>query len=279
MRRLETLDALRAWRIECAPRQLGLVPTMGGLHDAHLSLASRSIDECDRTIASIFVNPAQFGESSDLENYPRDLKRDCELLEQAGCDAVYCPSVEAIYPAGFETWVEPGAIAEPLEGAGRPGHFRGVATVVLKLLNQVRPHRAYFGRKDAQQLAVIRALVRDLDLEVLIVGCPIVREADGLAISTRNQRLSSEERKAAAVLYRALTAARHAHRLGERNPERLRQAMRKELARESLAAVEYASAADPETLRELEAGDSTETALLSLAVRFNEIRLIDNQLL
>lgn len=279
MIRLDCIDSLRRWRLDQEGHTVGLVPTLGGLHDGHLSLVRRAVAENQRTVASVFLNPAQFNEAADLESYPLDLERDCRLLEEAGCDAVYHPAADDVYPAGFQTWIEVGAIGEPLEGVARPGHFRGVATVVLKLFNQVRPHRAYFGEKDFQQVAVIETMVRDLDLAVEIVRCPTVREADGLAMSTRNQLLSPEQRVAATVLQRALSAAREAHAVGERDPEGLRARMRDELARERLAVVDYLSASDPVSLAELPAGEPAADFLLSLAVRFGDVRLIDNLLL
>lgn len=255
----------------------GLVPTMGFLHEGHLSLVERAREENDRVAASIFVNPAQFGPAEDLAAYPRDLPRDLSLLEALGVDLVWAPPVEEVYPPGFQTYVAVENVAAPLEGAARPGHFRGVATVVAKLFNVFQPDRAYFGQKDAQQAVVIRQMVRDLDFPLEIVVCPIVREQDGLAKSSRNIYLAPEQRAAAPVLYRALAAARRAWEGGERDGERLRAIMLEVLCAEPLAQVDYVSAADPHTLVEL--GQATNGALLSMAVRVGRARLIDNLLL
>ncbi len=255
----------------------GLVPTMGYLHEGHLSLVRRAREENDHVGVSIFVNPTQFGPGEDLEAYPRDLERDLELLRALDVDLVWVPTVEEVYPPGFQTYVTVEEVSKPLEGAARPGHFRGVATVVAKLFNVFQPDRAYFGQKDAQQVVVIRRMVEDLNFPVEIVVCPIVRDPDGLALSSRNVYLTPEQRAAAPVLYRALCAARDAWMAGERDGERLRQIMRAVLDSEPLAQVEYVSAADPETLAEL--GDAGQGVLLSLAVRIGRARLIDNILL
>jgi len=250
------------------------VPTMGALHEGHLSLVQRARADDDTVVVSIFVNPAQFGPSEDYARYPRDPDRDLALLRDVGTDLVFMPPVEEIYPQGFDTYVEVGKLAQVLEGASRPGHFRGVATVVAKLFNIVQPHRAYFGQKDAQQLAVIRRLTRDLGLPVEVVGLPTVREPDGLAMSSRNAFLSPEERKAALVLYRSLEAAQELWRSGVRDASLIRQRMGEVLAGEPLARVDYVSVADAETLEELETVDRP--ALVSLAVRIGKTRLIDN---
>ncbi len=276
MKLVATIAEVRAWRRE-ASGDLGLVPTMGFLHEGHLSLVRRACAENAQVAASIFVNPTQFGPQEDLARYPRDLDRDRALLEAAGCDFLFVPTAEEIYPAGFDTFVEVGAVARPLEGERRPGHFRGVATVVLKLLGVFQPTRAYFGQKDAQQLAVIRRTARDLDLAVNIVGCPIVREADGLAMSSRNTYLDREERRASVVLHRALQSASNAYAAGERGAEALRSAMRSVLAAEPRARVDYASVADPESFQELSTVEGP--ALLLLAVWVGRARLIDNLLL
>lgn len=273
MKVLEHLDAVRAWR-EAATGSVGLVPTMGYLHDGHLALVRAARATCDHVAASIFVNPAQFDRAEDLTSYPRDLARDLAMLEAAGCDVVATPSAQALYPPGFDTWVEPGRVAEPNEGAHRPGHFRGVATVVLKLFNLVQPTRAYFGQKDAQQLAVVRALVRDLDVPVAIEAIATVRESDGLAMSSRNSRLSTADRAAAPVLHRALRSAYDAWRDGTSDAETLRARMGAVLAGEPRAEVEYTSVADPDSLTELD--QVSGPALLSLAARFGNVRLIDN---
>lgn len=255
----------------------GLVPTMGALHMGHLSLVRRARAENERVAVSIFVNPTQFAAGGDLDKYPRPLNQDLALLEPLGVDLVFAPSNLEIYPPGFQTFVTVQELATRLEGAMRPGHFRGVATVVTKLFNIVQPDRAYFGQKDAQQVAVIKQLVRDLNLPIEIVVAETVREPDGLAMSSRNVYLSAEDRRAAAVLYQALCAARGTFARGERDGEKLRAAMRGVLDREPRAAVEYVSAADPLTLQELEHIENG--VLLSLAVRFGTTRLIDNFLL
>jgi pantoate--beta-alanine ligase len=250
---------------------------MGYLHDGHASLVRRARAECRHVAASVFVNPTQFGPGEDLARYPRDLARDQAKLLEAGCDLLFVPEVSEIYPQGFETTVDVGAVASPLEGERRPGHFRGVATVVLKLLGIFAPHRAYFGRKDAQQLAVIRRLVRDLDVPVEVVGCPTLREADGLAMSSRNAYLTPEERRAAPVLFRALSLAKGLWESGQREPQALRAAMLEALHAEPRARVDYASVADPLSFRELAAPAAA--ALLCLAVFIGKARLIDNLLL
>lgn len=254
---------------------LGLVPTMGFLHEGHLSLVRRAKQECGAVAVSIFVNPTQFGPRDDFSSYPRDMARDLALLRDVNTDLVLAPASSEIYPPGHTTGVEVGAITDLLEGAARPGHFRGVATVVCKLFNIVQPTRAYFGQKDAQQTIVIRKMVRDLDMPLEVVICPTVREADGLAMSSRNTYLAAAERRAAAVLYRALTAAEAQFQSGERDAETLRRVMRTTLAGEPLANVDYLSVADHETLRELET-IAQGGALLSLAVRIGSTRLIDN---
>jgi pantoate--beta-alanine ligase len=238
----------------------GFVPTMGALHEGHLALVRRAARECDCVGVSIFVNPAQFAPGEDLDRYPRNLERDLRLLEPLGVDLVWAPAAEAVYPPGFQTWVTVEELSKGLEGAVRPSHFRGVATVVAKLFNLFRPDRAYFGQKDAQQAAVIRRMVADLNFPVQIVVCPTVREPDGLAMSSRNAYLDPEERRAAAVLYRALCAARARWQAGERDAEALRAAMRAVVQAEPLARLDYVSAADPETLEEL--GRVTAGALL-----------------
>jgi pantoate--beta-alanine ligase len=266
---------MRAWRAARPAAGVGLVPTMGYLHEGHLSLVRASREANALTAVSIFVNPAQFGPGEDFERYPRDEERDLALLRDAGVDVVYMPSAADIYPPGYQTYVTVEAVSRGLEGERRPGHFRGVATVVLKLFNAVRPDRAYFGRKDAQQLRVIQAMVRDLDLPLDVVPCEIVREPDGLAMSSRNVYLSPEQRAAAPVLYRGLCAARAAWSGGKRDADTLRAAARAPIAREPLAGIDYVSLVDDETLHEL-TGTVAGPALLSLAVRFGATRLIDN---
>jgi pantoate--beta-alanine ligase len=273
MELVQKLSDLRK-TITALPRPLGLVPSMGYLHEGHLALVRRARAECASVGVSIFVNPAQFGPQEDLARYPRDLERDLRLLEPAGADVVWAPEVGEVYPPGFQTYVTVEEAAQPLEGALRPGHFRGVATVVAKLFNAFTPDRAYFGQKDAQQAAVIRRMALDLNFPLEIVVCPTVRESDGLAMSSRNTYLAPEERRAAIVLYRALSAARAACDGGERDAEKLRAAMRGYLAAEPRAETDYVSVADPDTLRELDRVERD--ALFSMAVRIGKTRLIDN---
>ncbi|MCC7105711.1 MAG: pantoate--beta-alanine ligase [Chloroflexi bacterium] len=273
MRVVESIAEARAAPREAA-RPLGLVPTMGYLHDGHLSLARRAREDNATVVASIFVNPTQFGPAEDFGSYPRDLERDLRLLRDAGVDLVFTPALAEIYPPGHDTTVVVGAVAERLEGAARPGHFRGVTTVVAKLFNIFQPDRAYFGQKDAQQVAVIRRMARDLDFPVAIEALPTVREPDGLAMSSRNVYLAPDERQAAVVLWRSLQAVEALYRDGERSGNRLRDAMRRLLDAEPLAQTDYVSVADPATLDELTRLDGP--ALVSLAVRIGRTRLIDN---
>jgi pantoate--beta-alanine ligase len=258
-----------------APRPVGLVPTMGWLHDGHRALIDRARTDNATTVVSIFVNPRQFGDPADLEKYPRSEARDIEICTEEDVDLVFAPDVEEVYPPGFDTTVTVGAVARPLEGAARPGHFDGVATVVAILFELVGAERAYFGQKDAQQLLVIRRMALDLALPTAVIGCPTVREPDGLAMSSRNVHLSPEERSAAPIIHRALVAARSMHERGEQSAEALRSEMRRVLASEPLAKPEYVSVADGSTLDELETVDAP--ALLSAAVRFGSTRLIDNE--
>lgn len=255
------------------PRPLGLVPTMGWLHAGHRSLIARARAENATVAVSLFVNPRQFGSPADIERYPRNERRDLAICADEGVDLVWAPAVADVFPPGFDTAVRVGAVSGPLEGAARPGHFEGVATVVAVLLGLVRPERAYFGMKDAQQLRVIARMATDLALGT-VVPCPTVREPDGLAMSSRNVHLSPAERAAAAVLHRALQAGRARRDAGERDAEAIRAAVRDVLAGEPLADVEYVSLADDTTLAELERIEGP--ALLSLAVRFGSTRLIDN---
>jgi pantoate--beta-alanine ligase len=277
---MQILDTIQAFRTAHAalPGSLGFVPTMGYLHEGHLILARRAKAECDHVAVSIFVNPAQFGPKEDLARYPRDLPRDLELLRAEGVDLVLVPEVEEIYPPGYSTYVDVENVTATLEGARRPGHFRGVATVVCKLFNIVQPQRAYFGQKDAQQTVVIRQMVRDLSMPVEIVVVPTVREADGLAMSSRNVYLDAAQRPAAAVLFRGLQQVAGEYERGERNANLLRTALEQTLAQEPLAQVEYVSIADLLTLQEID-GLITHGALVSLAVRFGATRLIDNVIL
>lgn len=256
-------------------RPLGVVPTMGFLHEGHLSLVRRARAANKSVAVSVFVNPKQFGPGEDYATYPRSLEHDLMLLRHEGVDLVFAPSADELYPPEFGTYVLVEGITEPLEGAARPGHFRGVATVVAKLFNILQPDQAYFGQKDAQQALVIQTLVRDLDFPVRIEVLPTVRERDGLATSSRNAYLTQTERQAATVLSKSLLAAAQLFQEGEREAETLRLAMRRVLATESMAEVEYVSIADAQTLRELGTID-TQSALASLAVRFGRTRLIDN---
>jgi len=259
-------------------RPLGLVPTMGALHEGHLALVRRARRENATLAVTIFVNPTQFGDGDDLSKYPRDLDKDLELLRSEGADLVFAPAVKEMYPAGFDTWVDVGGLADRLEGAHRPGHFRGVATVVAKLLNLTRPDRAYFGQKDGQQLAVLRRMVQDLDLGPEIVAVPTVRGPDGLALSSRNSYLTEEQRQAAPVVYRALCTVEELWRQGVRDAGRLREEARRVLEGEPLVErIDYVSVADADTLEELEQVDGR--AMLSVAVQLGVPRLIDNVIL
>lgn len=275
----EELRTARAELVAGGAASLGFVPTMGYLHEGHLSLVRAAQQENEAVAVSIFVNPTQFGEGEDLDAYPRDLDRDLALLSEAGVDLVWTPGVADVYPPGFDTYVVPGGVADVLEGARRPGHFRGVATVLTVLFRLLGPHRAYFGQKDAQQVAVVRQVVRDLALEVDVVACSIVREPDGLAMSSRNAYLTPEDRAAATVLSRALRAAGDAWRAGECDAAQLRTLMRSVLDAEPRAEAEYVSVAHPATLAELDTVDPAVGALASMAVRVGRPRLIDNLVL
>ena len=271
---LTTPAAMRRWRAANSG-SVGFVPTMGYLHEGHMDLVRRSIDENLLTVVSIFVNPTQFAPDEDFSRYPRDEVRDLAQLSAAGVDAVYLPGATDMYPEGYQTYVEVEQVTRPLEGARRPGHFRGVTTVVLKLFNAVGPDRAYFGRKDAQQLRVIQRMVRDLDLGVEVVPCDIVRETDGLAMSSRNVYLSPEQRTAATVLKRALDDTRRRWAEGERDADTLRAAVSRLIDAEPLAELDYVSLADDESLQELE-GTAVRPAILSMVVKFGKTRLLDN---
>jgi pantoate--beta-alanine ligase len=260
------------------PRPTGFVPTMGYLHEGHLSLVRAAKIECASVVVSIFVNPTQFGPNEDLNRYPHDLPRDLNLLSLEKVDLVWTPTAEEMYPPGFQTWVTVEEITQPLEGSVRPGHFRGVATVVAKLFNAVQPDKAYFGQKDAQQAAVIRRMGSDLNFKVEVIVCPIWRETDGLAMSSRNVYLHTDERQAATILYQALTAAQTAFNAGERKAENLRQIMAQTIQREPLARLQYVSCAEPGTLQEIQEAISGQ-ALLSMAVYIGKTRLIDNLVL
>jgi len=253
---------------------LGFVPTMGALHRGHLALVARAKQECSPVIASIFVNPKQFGPKEDLSKYPRTFEADSEKFSVAGIDSLFAPEAVEMYPEGFRTYVSVEGLSDRLEGRSRPGHFRGVATVVLKLLEIVQPHFAYFGRKDAQQVHIISQMVRDLNLDTEIVVCPIVREADGLALSSRNAYLGGDDRRAATVLHRALVAARDELATGTRNALQLQSAMRRVLESEPLAAVDYAEVADADTFEPVTR--VSRPCYVLLAVFLGKTRLIDN---
>lgn len=275
MKQAHTLEELWEAR-RAAAEPFGLVPTMGYLHEGHLSLVRRAAAECASVGVSIFVNPTQFGPQEDLSSYPRDLERDLRLLETEGVELVWTPDPNLVYGPGFQTWVEVEQLTQMLEGGHRPGHFRGVTTVVAKLFNAFTPQRAYFGQKDAQQATVIRRMAQDLNFPLEVIVCPTIREPDGLAMSSRNSYLNPEQRTAALVLYRALSAASAAFERGERAAAELRQRMVDIIAAEPLARAEYVSVADPQTLQELEG--QAEAALLSMAVYIGKTRLIDNML-
>ncbi|HUG47725.1 MAG TPA: pantoate--beta-alanine ligase [Candidatus Limnocylindria bacterium] len=274
MRVLRTRAELRE-ALADARRPLGLVPTMGWLHQGHRALMRRSRTDNASSLVTIFVNPRQFNEAADYTRYPRNEERDIAICAEEGADFVFVPPVEEVYPPGFDTRVVVGEVAAPLEGAARPGHFEGVATVVAILFNLVGAQHAYFGQKDAQQVMVIRRMALDLAIATQVIACPTVREPDGLALSSRNVHLSGDERAAAPVLHRALTAARAEWESGERSAEALRGRMREVLGSEPLADLEYVSVADGESLAELD--HVSGPALLSLAVRFGQTRLIDNE--
>jgi pantoate--beta-alanine ligase len=279
MQIIETVYAMRDWseRERREGRRIALVPTMGFLHEGHLSLVRAAKKRADRVAVSIFINPTQFGPEEDFAAYPRDFERDCQLLETEKIDIVFHPALAEMYPDGAETFVEVNKLSLPLCGATRPGHFRGVATAVAKLFNVIRPHVAIFGEKDYQQLQVIRKMVRDLSMEVEILGHPIVREADGLAMSSRNAYLTPDQRRAAVSLSRSLCKAERLVRRGETSAQSLLSLVCAELAKEPLADVEYVKLCDSETLIDIET--IHRTALLALAVRFGKARLIDNRVL
>ena len=276
MQVVTTLAEVRATRQRLSS-SLGLVPTMGALHDGHLSLVRRARQECTHVAVSIFVNPTQFGPQEDLSKYPRDLPRDLALLEAAGVNLVWTPTPADVYPPNFQTWVEVEGLTLPLEGALRPGHFRGVTTVVAKLFNAFQAEKAFFGQKDAQQAAVIRRMALDLNFPTEVVICPTVREADGLAMSSRNVYLNPAERQAATALYRALSAAKAAYQQGERSAESLRQIVTAIFASEPLTQLQYFSCADYDSLQEVQQINGK--TLLLLAAFLGKTRLIDNMIL
>jgi pantoate--beta-alanine ligase len=272
---VDTIADMRKIRQELA-ESVGFVPTMGYLHEGHLSLVKQAREENGSVVVSIFVNPTQFGPKEDFKSYPRDTERDLKMLKPL-TDIVFMPSTLEMYPEDYDTWVVPGNIAERLEGAARPSHFRGVDTVVAKLFNIVQPTRAYFGQKDAQQVAVIKKMAADLNMNLELVACPTLREADGLAMSSRNIYLNPEQRRAAPVLFKALTMARELWEQGEKEAGTIRCRMTDLIEEEKLAVINYISIANPETLKEMH--HIKTPALISLAVKFGKTRLIDNILL
>ncbi len=276
MKVIKKIDEMKRLRLKL-PEPVGFVPTMGYLHEGHLSLVRQARAKNQSVIVSIFVNPTQFGLQEDFGSYPHDAERDLALLEKEKVDVVFMPSANEMYPPQFNSWVVVDKLAQRLEGASRPDHFRGVATIVTKLFNIAQPTRAYFGQKDAQQLAVIKKMVSDLAMNLEIVALPTMREPDGLTKSSRNIYLNHKERQAATVLYRALTLAQKLWSRGERDAERLRQKMTSLLKKEPLAEIDYVSIVNPETLDELD--KVTSPALVSLAVKIGKTRLIDNVVL
>jgi len=276
MKVIETIGEMKRLRRRLT-EPVGFVPTMGYLHEGHLALVRRARAENPSVVVSIFVNPTQFGPQEDFNSYPRDTRRDLALLGKEGTDVVFMPSVVEMYPRQFDSWVEVGKVTERLEGASRPGHFRGVATVCAKLFNIVQPTTAYFGQKDAQQAVVIKKMVADLNMSLEIVTVPTVREPDGLAMSSRNTYLNPEERKASVVLYQALSLAQKLWSQGEIDADRLREEMIKLIQKQPLANIDYVSVANAETLDELDTVSLP--ALVSLAVKIGKTRLIDNVVL
>ncbi len=279
MKVLKTIDEMKAWsrRVREEGKTLGLAPTMGSLHEGHLSLARKSLKACDRTVVSIFVNPKQFGPNEDLATYPHNLEADQRQLERLGVDALFLPTQEEMYPEGFQTYVNVEGITRQLCGKSRPEFFLGVTTIVLKLFHIVQPHSAFFGEKDRQQLAVIRKMVRDLNLDIAVVGSPIIRDPDGLALSSRNLYLGKEERQTAQSLNRALKQARQLVAEGESSVAKIRSRMRAIIEREGRAEVDYISVCDPKRFVELE--EIRGPAIVALAVHVGKARLIDNCLI
>ncbi|MHB1957607.1 MAG: pantoate--beta-alanine ligase [Acidobacteriaceae bacterium] len=272
-----TLRQLRATDDRSTPRSIGFMPTMGALHDGHRSLVRAARQHCDIVVASIFVNPTQFAPNEDFSRYPRTLEQDCQMLEAEGVDVVFTPTAETMYPPGASTFVDVEGVSDRLDGASRPGHFRGVATVVAKLFHSVQPDLAFFGQKDAAQVAVLRKMVRDLDFPLEIIVCPTVREPDGLAMSSRNSYLSAEERRQALSLSRALQAAQMQAARGEHRASALLQTVRATLQEEPAIRVDYIAAVDPDTLLPIE--NVASGALLAVAAYVGSTRLIDNALL
>jgi pantoate--beta-alanine ligase len=276
MKIIEKIDDMKRLRRQLA-EPVGLVPTMGYLHQGHLALVRRARAENPSLVVSIFVNPTQFGPQEDFDSYPRDTKRDLSLLEEEGTDVVFMPLVAEMYPEQFNSWIEVGKVTKRLEGASRPGHFKGVTTVCAKLFNIIQPTKAYFGQKDAQQAVVIKKMVADLNMNLEIVTIPTVREPDGLAVSSRNTYLNPDERQAAVVLYQALSLAQQLWSQGEKDAQRLREEMIGLIQKQPLATIDYVSVADAETLDELDTVNPP--ALVSLAVKIGTTRLIDNVVL
>ena len=279
MHEIDQAPQMQAWsdRVREAGERIGFVPTMGYLHEGHISLVREARRRADRCVASIFVNPLQFGPNEDLSHYPRDLDRDRDQLSQAGVDALYLPTTATMYPAGFQTHVDVTEVTSGLCGQSRPEHFRGVTTVLTKLFNTVKPHVAFFGEKDFQQLVTVRRMVKDLDFDIEVAGMPIVREDDGVAMSSRNKYLSSDERTAARCLSLALEAARQEVALGQRSADRLRHRVEDIIQEEPLARIDYVELVDVESLRAVTRIE--QSTLLALAVRFGATRLIDNAVL
>ncbi|PLV56117.1 pantoate--beta-alanine ligase [Thermotoga sp. SG1] len=279
MRIIETIEEMKKFSEEMREKRktIGFVPTMGYLHEGHLSLVRRARAENDVVVVSIFVNPTQFGPNEDYERYPRDFERDRKLLEKENVDCVFHPSVEEMYPPDFSTFVEETKLSKPLCGRSRPGHFRGVCTVVTKLFNIVKPHRAYFGQKDAQQFRVLRRMVRDLNMDVEMIECPIVREPDGLAMSSRNVYLTSEERKQALALYQSLKLAENLFLNGERDAVKMKEAMINHLSRFDRVKIDYVEIVDEETLEPVEKIDRK--VIVAVAAWVGKARLIDNMIL
>ena len=271
----EVRDRVKAWKKE--GKQVGLVPTMGYLHEGHKSLIDKAVAENDAVVVSVFVNPMQFGPTEDLASYPRDLEADAKLCEAAGASLIFHPEPEEMYKDGFCSFVDMNGLTNALCGLSRPVHFRGVCTVVNKLFNIVQPDKAYFGEKDAQQLAVIKRMVTDLNMDIEIVGCPIIREADGLAKSSRNTYLNEQERKAAVVLNQSLQAAQDLYENGERSAAVLSAAIREKLAAEPLAKPDYVEIVDWNTLEPVET--IQDSVLMAIAVYIGKTRLIDNRIL
>lgn len=276
MRVIETISDLKAIirTQKNLGRVIGLVPTMGYLHEGHLSLVNMSRQNNDYTVMSIFVNPTQFGPNEDFDRYPRDLERDLKLAEAAGVDVVFAPSVKEMYPDGYKTYVNVEGITEVLCGKSRPGHFRGVTTIVTKLFNIVEPHRAYFGQKDAQQVAVIKKMVKDLNMNVEIITCPIVREEDGLAMSSRNVYLSPEERKSAVILSKSLMEVEELIKKGETDAKKIRKYIIDRIQTEKNAVIDYVEVVNADTLENVD--EIKGRVLVALAVKFGSTRLIDN---